>query len=300
MKKLSMRGRQAFAGWMFILPWVIGLVYFFLQPVITFLSFSFFEFSMGRGGGYELSPLEGGPFAHYIYAWTSDVNYPPKFTGAFEFFIYAVPIIVVFSLFIAILLNQEFKGRGLVRAIFFLPVIVTTGVFGTTMASGMGSIDMGTTSGASNIFDVTLLTSFLLNSGIPQAVVEPLTGMVSNVASLIWKSGIQILIFLIGLLSIPESYYEAAKVEGATGWEIFWKITFPVISPFILANLVYTFITECMSSTNGVINYCLAIAQEGFDYAFASAMMWMYFIVILLIVAAIFLIGSKMVAKNSR
>ena len=102
-----------------------------------------------------------------------------------------------------------------------------------------------------------------------------LTDIVANVADLVWDSGVQILIFMIGLLAIPESYYEAANVEGATGWEAFWKITFPVISPFILANLVYTFITACM------------------DYSFASAMLWMYFLTILLIIGVILLLCKR-------
>ncbi len=296
MSKLSMKKKQALAGWAFVLPWVIGLILFFIQPVANFLIYSFYDFTMGVGG-YKLNPIDN-PFKHYIEAWTADVNYPIRFVGAFEHFLYAVPIIVVFSLFCAILLNQDFKGRGFMRAIFFLPVITTSGVFGLITSRGMdmAGVESANTTDAS-MFDVTLLTDFLVESGIPANLVESLSGAVSNVAGLIWNSGVQILIFLIGLLAIPESYYEAAKVEGATGWETFWKITFPVVSPFILANLVYTFITECMATGNGVIQY-VSDLSGGFHYSEASAMMWMYFLAMLVIVAAVFGIGSKLMVSS--
>ncbi len=296
MSKLNMKQKQSLAGWAFVTPWVIGLIFFFIQPVTNFLIYSFNTFKMGQGG-YTLEPLDN-PFKHYIDAWTSDVNYAPRFVGAFEHFLYAVPIIVVFSLFCAILLNQDFKGRGFMRAIFFLPVITTSGVFGliTTRGMSMAGVESANTTEAAT-FDVTLLTDFLIESGIPASIVEALSGAVSNVAGLIWNSGVQILIFLIGLLSIPESYYEAAKVEGATGWETFWKITFPVVSPFILANFVYTFITECMSTSNGVILYVSQLSG-GFHYSEASAMMWMYFLTMVVIVAAIFGIGSKLMVSS--
>lgn len=296
MSKLNMKQKQSLAGWAFVTPWVIGLIFFFIQPVTNFLIYSFYTFKMGQGG-YTLEPLDN-PFKHYIDAWTSDVNYAPSFVGAFKHFLYAVPIIVVFSLFCAILLNQDFKGRGFMRAVFFLPVITTSGVFGliTTRGMSMAGVESANTTEAAT-FDVTLLTDFLIESGIPASIVEALSGAVSNVAGLIWNSGVQILIFLIGLLSIPESYYEAAKVEGATGWETFWKITFPVVSPFILANFVYTFITECMSTSNGVILYVSQLSGS-FRYSEASAMMWMYFLTMVVIVAMIFVIGSKLMVSS--
>ncbi len=296
MSKLTMKNKQALAGWMFVMPWLVGLVLFFIQPVANFLIYSFNQFNMGQGG-YSLSPLSN-PFQHYIDAWTADVIYPVRFVEAFEHFLYAVPIIVVFSLFCAILLNQDFKGRGLMRAVFFLPVITTSGVFGliTTRGMSMGGAEATATTD-STMFDITLLTDFLIESGIPSTLVESLSSAVSNVAGLIWNSGVQILIFLIGLLAIPESYYEAAKVEGATGWETFWKITFPVVSPFILANLVYTLITECMATSNGVILYVTDLVER-YRYDTASAMMWMYFLATLIVVAIIYGIGSKLMVSS--
>ncbi len=298
MKKTTVSKKREFAGWMFILPWFIGLLIFFIQPVVKFFIFSFFDFEMSSSGGYNLLSLEGGIFSNYIEAWVSDSEYPIAFVDAFRTFIYEVPIIVFFSLFVAILLNQNFKGRATMRTIFFLPIILTSGALSLVISRGVGAIAMGTDTGSSTIFDVSLLTELLMNSGIPQKIVDTVTGIIASVADLIWDSGVQILIFIIGLLSIPDTYYEVARVEGATGWEAFWKITFPVIGPFIFANTVYTFITACMSVENGVINYVLMVATENFDYSFASAMMWMYFVAMLAIIALIFLIFRKMIFSS--
>lgn len=295
MKRLNMKKRRTIAGWLFVLPWLIGFIIFFLQPVASFLRYSFGSFKILPRGGYELQPLKDGIFTHYINAWTTDSTYPLAFVDAFRHFSYEVPIIVFFSLFVAVIMNQRFRGRTVMRAIFFLPIIITSGVMGLVLGRDMGAVEMGAASGPSTIYDVTLLTDFLVKTGMPENIISTLTGIVGNVAGLVWKSGVQILIFLIGLLAIPSSYYEAATVEGATGWETFWKIIFPIVSPFILANLIYTLIVSCMEVGNGVIIYVLNTATESFNYSYASAMMWMYFIVILVIVGLVFLICSRFV-----
>ena len=295
MKYLNMKKKRSLAGWLFIMPWLIGLIIFFIQPAFNFLIYSFGNFKILSSGGYELKPLEGSIFTHYINAWTTDATYPLAFTDAFRHFSYEVPIIVFFSLFVAIILNQNFRGRTIMRAIFFLPIIITSGVLGLVIGRDISAVEMGTMSGSGSIYDVTMLTDFLVQAGLPDKIIDTLTGIVGNVADLVWKSGVQILIFLIGLLSIPSSYYEAATVEGATGWETFWKITFPIVSPFILANIIFTLISSCMEVGNGVIIYVLSTATESFNYSYASAMMWMYFLVILVIVAAVFLICSRFV-----
>ncbi len=293
MKQMKLKKRRELVGWLFILPWFIGLLLFFVQPVIKFLLFSFFEFKISSATGYELLPLKNGIFQNYVYAWMEDATYPQAFTAAFKNFAYEVPIIVFFSLFMALLLSQDFKGRGVMRTIFFLPIVVTSGAMALVIARGVSQVEMGMTEGSGTLYDISALTELLINSGFPQGLVTGVTDIIARVADLVWKSGVQILIFLIGLLSIPDSYYEAAKVEGATGWEIFWKITFPVISPYILANAVYTLIVSSMSVENGVISHVTTIAMQNYDYSKASAMMWMYFLTILLTVLLLFAVTKK-------
>ena len=208
-----------------------------------------------------------------------------------------MPIIVFFSLFMALLLSQDFRGRGVMRTIFFLPIVVTSGAMAVVIARGVSRVDMGMTDGAASLYDVTRLTDLLMSSGFPQRLVTAVTTVVARVADLVWKSGVQILIFLIGLLSIPDQYYEAAKVEGATGWETFWKITFPVVSPYLLANAVYTLIVESVAAENGVIARILTIATQNYDYSAASAMLWMYVLAILLIVVLLFAVTRRRVFR---
>ena len=212
-------------------------------------------------------------------------------------FAYEVPFIVFFSLFMALLLSQDFRGRGVMRTIFFLPIVVTSGAMAVVIARGVSRVDMGMTDGAASLYDVTRLTDLLMSSGFPQRLVTAVTTVVARVADLVWKSGVQILIFLIGLLSIPDQYYEAAKVEGATGWETFWKITFPVVSPYLLANAVYTLIVESVAAENGVIARILTIATQNYDYSAASAMLWMYVLAILLIVVLLFAVTRRRVFR---
>jgi ABC-type sugar transport system permease subunit len=216
-----------------------------------------------------------------------------------------VPAIIIFSLFMAILLNQKMAGRGFFRAILFVPVILSTGIMAavdamdTNMSGAEQGIDDGSgrEGGANDIISVLDVQQLFANMKVGTELVGYVVSIVNNVYQYINYSGVQMLIFLAGLQSISPSIYEASQIEGATGWEAFWKITFPVVSPFILANLIYTFITECMSTTNGVILY---VSERAGSYQFsqASAMLWMYFGVMVVIIGLIYAIGSKLMVSS--
>ena len=149
-------------------------------------------------------------------------------------------------------------------------------------------------------FDVTILTQFLLESGLPNGLVDILTGMIANVADLVWKSGIQILIFMAALLSIPSSFYEVAQVEGASGWETFWKITFPTVSPFVLATIVYTIIDCFTSYDNQAMRYIRDYFMKDMNYSYAAAMAWMYFLLVLIILGLVVLLCRRMLFQKER
>lgn len=297
-KSKLMRRREA-VGWLFILPWFIGFVLLFIQPMANFFVYSFTNFSF-EGEGYVLKPLENGIWEHYIHALTGDAEFPRLIVEAFEQLLYQVPVIVFFSLFVATILNQKFRGRMIMRTIFFLPIIVTAGVVSEIIQSDMSSIVTLPSAGASNIFDVTMLTEFLLESGFPQGMVDMLTGMIANVADLVWKSGIQILIFMAALLSIPPSFYEVAQVEGASGWETFWKITFPTVSPFVLATIVYTIIDSFTSYDNQAMRYIRDYFMKDMNYSYAAAMAWLYFLLVLVVLGIVLLLCRRMVPRKER
>ena len=206
-------------------------------------------------------------------------------------------VIMIFSLFIAIILNQKFRGRTLARAIFFLPVLIATGPVISVINGDMASTGISGAAQFSTLFKTDLVSELLEFVGIyninPKFTnfIEDIT---SNVLNLVWNSGIQILIFLSALQNIPPSAKEAANMEGATAWEFFWKITFPMISPMILANIVYTIIDAFVSTDNQVMKYILSYQRNG-QYGYSSAMAWIYFAVIGGILGIIVAIVSRFV-----
>lgn len=288
MKHGNLRSRRDEVGWIFILPWVIGFLFFFLQPLVSLLWYSFTDFVL-IDGGYELKKLDNGMFMQYVRALTEDARFPRLLLEAVSNLAYQVPIVVFFSLFMASLLNRKFHGRMVMRTIFFLPIIITSGVLAELIRSDVGSFAPVSTNRVGNIFDVSVLSHQLLESGLPAGITNILTGLAANVADLIWTSGIQILIFIAALLAIPPSYYEVAQVEGASGWETFWKVTFPIVSPFILVNLIYSIVDSFTVYSNEVMRYITVYFNRDLDYSYAAAMSWIYFATMLIILGIVFL-----------
>ena len=203
--------------------------------------------------------------------------------------------IMVFSFFVALVLNQKFKGRAFVRAVFFLPVILSSGVIlgieydNSLLASVQDTIQQST--GNASITGV--IEEILMTSGIGGEVFDIVFEIVDGVYDVAIASGIQIIIFLSGLQTISASMYEAAEIDGCTKWESLWKITFPMISPLFLVNWIYTIVDFCMRSDNAVIEKISDTMIVDLNYGFASAMSWIYFLVVILIIGISSLIISK-------
>lgn len=293
-KGASLQARKAKAGWFFIAPFLLGFVLVYLPIIWDSIKYSFHEIKIISGGGYDL-------------LWVGLENYKSSLLNA-DFMdalkngitglIVDIPTIIMFSLFIAILLNQKMIGRGLFRAIFFIPVILSTGLIASIDASNAlsdimgqegGGIDTGTgTSGAAEIVSAADLQSLFDNMVVGSELATYVTSMVNNIFDIVNRSGVQMLIFLSGLQGISPAIYESCQIEGASAWETFWKITLPMISPMILVNTVYTVIDSFTSESNEVMNFIDRIyAQPGNGNVLASAMSWMYFLLVILIVAAV-------------
>ena len=209
----------------------------------------------------------------------------------------SLPVIVVFSLFVAIIINQKFRGRTFARAVFFLPVIIVTGpvyaiITGDLETSGNNSAEQFSTMFEADMVDQLL--EFVGIYGFGDQFTELLTTITSDILNLVWKCGIQIIIFLSALQGIPPSAKEAAAIEGATSWEFFWKITLPYISPMIVVNIVYTVIDSFTDPTNEVMGRLLEIQSE-WRYGLSAAMAWSYFGIILVVLGIIFAIMNKLV-----
>jgi|LSQX01.2.fsa_nt_gb ABC-type sugar transport system permease subunit len=286
--KTRQRSRQeklrARAGWLFIMPWFIGTVMFFLQALVRIVQYAFSNLRFVQDVGMVLEPLNG-LFANFVYVFTEDANFPQRLASSLVSMFYQIPIILVFSLFTAIVLNQNFHGRGFMRAVFFLPVIITSGVIVSVIRSSMTNVTLGPEV-SNNIFNTALLTEYLIRFGLPRQIINAIGGFVSNVTDLIWKSGVQILVFLMGILSIPETYYSVAQVEGASGWETFCWVIIPSVKPYILLNFVYTMIDIFVSFDNSVMRLINNL-MLGTQKSYAAAMALSYFVIVAACMGAI-------------
>ena len=278
--------KKSLAGFLFVSIWVIGFIFFFLLPFLQSVRYSFSDIVLNPNGGYTLNFIG---WKNYIKAFTTDAEFLPAVFSSLGAMLYQVPIIVLFSLFVAIILNQKFVGRTFVRGIFFIPIIVANGVILSIMNGDVLSQTIMQGSSSSTLFQSEFLYELMFKSGMSQEFVNGLTGVVDSLFALIWKSGIQIIIFLAGLQTIADSMYEAAKIEGATGWETFWKITFPMISPMIILNLIFTIIDSFTDYNNVVMKY-INEQQIGMRLAYSSTLGWIYFLMVAVIIVMVYLI----------
>lgn len=266
--------REALTGLLFVSPWIVGAVLFLAYPLITSFWYALNNIRITPLGK-NFTFLGYGNFTQIL---LSDADFPTQLIDYLVSTIISVPVIVVFALIIAMMLNENIKAKGFFRLIFFLPVIIVSGpILGMLNQQGAGSITAIDTQAISNA-----ITTFL-----PSAIGEPVAEVFENMVTILWYSGVQILIFLSGLQKIDRSMYEAAKIDGGSGWECFWKITLPTIKPLILLNCVYTVVFISNNDQNSIIELIKnamfsGTAEKGYGYA--SAMAWLYSIVVLLIV----------------
>lgn len=305
-KIASLDKRKARAGWLFILPFVIGFVVIYLPIIVQSIWFSFNKIHILSGGGFE---TEFCGFDNYRYALFEDASFVQTLLTGIGELIFDIPAILLFSLFMAILLNQKMVGRAAFRAIFFLPVVLSTGIMESIDASnilnsymeGSSGIDDGSGSSAAteivSAMDLERLFSGMkVGSGMSEYVVK----IINNIYDIVNRSGVQMLIFLAGLQSISPSIYEACRIDGATGWETFWKITFPMISPMILVNAVYTVIDSFTRENSTVMTYISDIVKIGDGDVISSAMSWMYFLIVIAILGIVAGVISAFVFYQKR
>ena len=291
-KLAGLEKRKAISGYLFISPFIIGFILFMVQPFFQSLYMSFCDVQLGPG---SFEPVYRGLF-NFNYAFRIDPDFTRLLTEEIgRMAVYSLSI-MVFSFFVALILNQKFKGRALVRSVFFLPVILSSGVMlgldsdNALMAAVAQTVDMST-QGTTGITDA--LQSILRTAGVGVRAYEELFEVIDNIYDVAISSGIQIIIFLSGLQTISTSMYEAADIEGCTKWESLWKITFPMISSLFLVNWIYTIIDFCMRTDSEVIDRITTVMNSQLNYGLASAMAWSYFVLVMAIVAVSSFIISK-------
>ena len=279
-RKLSMRGRHILEGYSFISIWIVGFLLFMAVPLGRSLYYTFNSLSPSAEG---LQATFVG-LSNYRQAFTTDIHFAPFLMETLTGLITNVPLILIFSMFVAVLLNRDIPGRIFFRGVFFLPVIIASGVaLRKLLEQGAATMPI--------FSDYGLYAQ--LSNFIPPTILEPLLEYADSLALVMWDSGVQILIFLAGLQTISTSLYEAAKMDGATPWESFWKITFPMLTPIIFVNTLYTIVNTFTNPNNAVMNHLMHTVFVSNNYGYGSTIGWIYFIFIFIVLGLVFLIFRK-------
>ena len=296
-RKIGLMGRRALYGYLFILPFIIGFIFLMVKPLFGSLQMACSQVTISTKG----FTLEGNQFANFKRALLVDPDFNRMLLEGIGNMVYRSIATVVFSFFVALLLNQKFKGRTLARSIFFLAVILSSGVLlglennNALMAQIKNSIEeAGNVNSITNVLERILVSSSTGFNGISGKTFEKVFEIIDSIYDVAMASGIQIIIFLSGLQNISPSMYEAAQMEGCTAWESMCKITIPMVSPLLPVCWVYTIVDFFMKTDNEImtkINDALVLME----YGFSAAMAWIYFVVCMLLIGITSLIISKVV-----
>lgn len=277
--KMDLHTRNSLKGLVFVSPFILGVLMFFIYPI-------FFSIRLSVSTDIKVvgMHMSGFTFKEYVEAFVVDKEFLPLFGQTIKDTLVNFPLTVVLSLIIAVLLNRDIKCRGLFRVIFFIPFLLGSGEVMTQL------INQGVDRSVLNIMDGRLIPyNVLMYFGT--TITDAVQMVLGVLVTVLWGCGVQILLFLSGLQSISPSLYEAAKIDGATEWELFWKVTIPMISPMMLLNLVYTLVNSFVNGSNELLTY---INTKGLqDYMFGAALGWIYFSVIGLLVAIVFGVMQK-------
>lgn len=279
-RKLSMRTRHIIEGYSFVSLWLIGFLLFMALPLGKSIYYSFQDLKTSKTG---LIAHNVG-FKHYRAAFTTDVNFLPLLKSTMTSMLTQVPLILIFSIFCALLLNRNIFGKTLFRGIFFLPVIIASGaILRKLMDQGAANLPI--------FYNEDLYNT--LSAFIPGDLLEKLLRYAESLTLVMWDSGVQILIFLAGLQTISVSLYEAAYCDGATKWESFWKITFPMLMPMIFVNTLFSIVNSFTKADNQVMNHIITQVFKNNDFGYGSALGWIYFVIIFIILGIVFGIFRK-------
>ena len=292
---LSLERKKSLFGYVFVSPIILGLILIYIPSLIQSIQYSFAQ-NAGRYG----EDLTYVGWQNYHDALFVEEGFLQTVYSSTIALLPQIFIILIFAFFMANILNQNFRGRSIARVIFFIPVVLSTGI--VTYFDNMASLqdqyqqgeklNVGTQNSGMNFMEIEAMLLYALGNN---ALAEIISGAIGSLYTVITSSGVQMLIFLSGLQSISINMYEAAKVEGATGWEVFWKISFPMISPLILVNLLYTVIDLFTSVDNKTIDFISQYYENVSSYSLASAFSWLYTILLLVFVGVVYLLVNKLI-----
>ena len=286
-KPVGLETKRRRYGYIFVTHWALGLILFFAYPLLSSIIYAFNDVTVGSG---TLSQKFVG-LAFFKKIINEDPNYLNNLRDSVLQLLYSLPIIIALSLVLAVLLNRKFRGRAIFRSIFFLPVLISSSAVIRILTDA--PIYMNLTSGEGMID----YESIIANLDVPSFITPFLTFMLSSVMSLVWSCGVQIILFLAGLQSIPDSLYEVSKIEGANKWEEFWLITVPCLRNIISLVIIFTMIELFTSSENVVVTnaYSLMVSQK---FGESSAMLWFYFVIVIAVIGTVFVLFNRFSKKK--
>lgn len=300
MKKInsltSLKRKEAMSGRIFVLPFYLGFILFSAKPLIETMLMVFNDVKINFGG-YKMTSVG---FDNLFYIFNVDADFTQNLFTAVSNMLWQVPVVLILSLILAQIINADFIGRTFVRSVLFVPVIVMTGTVVLIIQNDVvasAALNGGVVAGGKVEYSVGL-EGLLNETGLNSAAIELFTKIANNMFNLLWKTGVQIVIFLAGLQSISPSLYEASSIEGATRWETFFKIDLPIMMPIITINTVYTIVDFFTDPNNEAMNQVI-LAINDLKFGRAAAMSWSYFILIGIFVFVVMFVLSKINKKYS-
>ncbi len=285
-KQTGLVARRERMGYTFVAHWMLGLVLFFIVPLISSFIYAFSDAKITEDG---MQTVFAG-LTHFDYILNEDPNYVNNLTSSLGLIGYTLPIVLALSLILAVVLNQQFAGRTIFRAIYSLPIIIASSpIVGVLSSSTVNvpifNMNSGEEQGAyGSIVD---FDGILQKLELPDQIAEMLGSLLSNVFSLVWNCGVQTILFLAGLQSIPAQLYEVSKIEGANKWEEFWMVTVPSLRHVITLVLIYTMIQLFTATDNPLMVQAFALLQDKQIYDQSSAMLWLYFGIVLAVMGVV-------------
>lgn len=290
----SLERRNRRNGFLFTLPWLIGMLLFFIVPLFQSVAFSFSDVKVTESG-FKTSFIGLDNFKYILFESPEYLN---NLMDSLTKFAYQIPIIMILSCIIAVVLNSKFHGRTFFRSLYFIPVILANSVVMTLIGSSSAVEEMAQATQSAYLSGIIDFESLFAQMGIPSEATNLIFRYVNEIFDLIWLSGVQIVLFISGLQSIPDQLYEVSKVEGASKWEEFWYITVPMLGNTIVLVLVYTAIEFCVSASNKVVQQAYTVLLDQQIYSTSAAMLWLFFIVIGALLGLIFILFHRFCLKK--
>jgi len=285
--KVSMRTRDSLTGLFYLTPFIIGFCVFFLYPVVASFLLSFGDLDQEKIG---FSIVFTG-FHHYTDAFVTDTQFVPILLKEMESTLINSPLIVIFSLLLAVMLSKIQYARGFFRVVLLLPFILGTGeVLDQLLSQGVDTQIISLTNSE------IIPREWLMYIG--DEFVSVLDTLFSSIIRILWQSSVQIILFLSGILSISPALYESAKIDGANAYEMFWKITLPMVSPVLLLVTIYTIINSFTSSSNRMLQYIQGLTLDFGAHGKAASRGWIYFAFVLIVIGLVALLLGQYVRKN--